>query len=198
MFWKLRDKLASFNIAKFKRDVYIEAQRLQYRSNQLQRDIYKEIKRQKPKVTQAWEQLSAYKPQIDTRQFSKAGLRSMDGKWANFRDVCVERVEAGGRLVLSLAFQLWKWVNLSQAARTTVALGRTVLKDSKDFLSENLRCSRTHVRAYIQANQQFFDYYKRKYWTLSPTSKRRLMLFGAAVGVLYAVDNLAVDRQRRS
>jgi len=191
MFWKLRDKLASFNLAKFKRDAYIEAQRLQYRSNQLQRDIYKEIKRQSPKVTKAWKELSAYKPQVDSRQFSKMGLRSLDGKWANLRDAWVERMEAGGRMALGLAVQLWNWVNMSKTVKTTTTLGKSVLRDSKNFLFENLQYSRKHVSAYFQANQHFFDYYKRKYWTFTPTSKRRLVLFGTAAGLLYAVGVLA-------
>lgn len=195
MFWKLRDKLASLNLAKLKRDAYIETQRLQYRSRQLKSEIEKEIKRQTPRVKQVWKQMAAYKPHLDTRQFTRAGvrtgLRSADGKWTSLRDKWVDRVDAGGRLLLGLATKLWKWVNLTTAAKTTAALGQRALKDTKDFLSENLRYSKSHIRSYIQANQQFFDYYRQKYWSLAPKSKHRLMLFGSAAGLIYAVGVLA-------
>ena len=195
MFWKLRDKLASLNLAKLKRDAYIETQRLKYRSRQLQSEVEKEIKRQTPRVKQVWKQLATYRPHVDTRQFTRAGvrtgLRSADGKWASLRDKWVDRVDAGGRLLLGLAVKLWNWVNLTTAVKTTAALGQRTLKDTKDFLSENLRYSKSHIRSYFQANQQFFDYYRHKYWSLTPKSKRRLVLFGTAAGLIYAVGVLA-------
>lgn len=195
MFWKLRDKLASLNLAKLKRDAYIETQRLKYRSKQLQSEIEKEVKLQTPKVKQVWKQLVAYKPHLDTRQFTRVGvrtgLRSADGKWASLRDKWVDRVDAGGRLLLGLAIKLWNRVNLTSAAKTTAALGQRTFKDTKDFFSENLLYSKRHIRSYFQANQQFFDYYRHKYWSLTPKSKHRLLLFGTAAGLIYAVGVLA-------
>ena len=183
------------NLPKLKRDAYIETQRLRYRANSLHKSVLHQIHLQKPKVQQTLQKLASLKPSIDPKQLNRARVmkevRNWDGKWATARDKLVDFTDTAVKSFFRVFVSLYHRINVPSTLRTTWQYGKATAKDSAAFINDKLSYSKQHMRSYFQANQQWFAYYKRRYLSFSPRTKRGLVLFGTAAGLIYGVGFVA-------